>query len=96
MAQDHDSDGASDNSVSRRKLLKGAALSIGGAALLVAAASPAQAKMAQANAGYQDKPGKDGSTCSSCALFKAPDACTLVDGKISPNGWCRFYAKKTS
>ncbi len=81
--------------VSRRKVLQGAAIAAGGVAMLVAAAVPAEAKMAQAAAGYQDTP-KNGAACSTCALFKAPSSCTLVDGTISPNGWCRFYAKKTS
>lgn len=79
---------------SRRHLLKGAALTIGGAAILVGASAPAEAKMTQAASGYQDSP-KNGQSCSTCALFKAPSSCTLVDGNISPNGWCRFYSKKS-
>ena len=56
---------------------------------------PAEAKMAQKAAGYQETPAKDGSNCANCALFKAPSSCTLVDGTVSPNGWCRFYSKKS-
>jgi hypothetical protein len=81
--------------VSRRKLLQGVAITAGGVAALVAAVAPAEAKMAQAAAGYQDKP-KNDQSCANCALFKAPSSCTLVDGTISPDGWCRFYSKKTS
>jgi len=81
--------------VSRRNLLQGAAITVGGVAMLVAAVAPAEAKMAQQAAGYQDSP-KNGAQCSTCALFKAPASCTLVDGTISANGWCKFYAKKTS
>jgi hypothetical protein len=80
--------------MSRRQILRGAALAASGTAVLVAGAVPAQAKMAQAAAGYQDKP-KGDQSCASCALFKAPSSCTLVDGTISPNGWCRFYSKKS-
>jgi len=80
--------------VSRRQLLQGATLAAGSAAILGATITSAQAKMTQAAAGYQDKP-KDGNSCSTCALFKAPNGCTLVDGTISPDGWCRFYAKKS-
>lgn len=43
---------------------------------------------------YQDKPGKGGQKCSGCALFKPPAKCTVVPGKISPNGWCIAYAPK--
>ena len=80
--------------VSRRGLLRGAAAMLGAAAALVAASVPAIAKMAQKAAGYQEKPNGD-QTCANCALFKAPDSCTLVDGAIAAGGWCRFYAKKT-
>lgn len=30
--------------------------------------------------------------CRLCALFQAPDNCNVVDGTISPNGWCLFWA----
>ncbi len=80
--------------VSRRDLLRGAAVTIGGAAIVVGTSVPAEAKMSTKAAGYQETP-KDGASCADCALFKAPNACTLVDGNISPNGWCRFYSKKT-
>jgi len=42
---------------------------------------------------YQDKPGKNGQKCSGCRFFKKPDGCTIVHGKISPNGWCIAWAK---
>lgn len=81
-------------SVSRRDLLRGAAVTVGGGAIVAGSALPAQAKMAQKVAAYQDKPKGDAS-CSSCSYFKAPNSCILVDGTISPTGWCRFYAKKS-
>ena len=80
--------------VSRRLILRGASIAVGSAALVLGAGVPAQAKMTQTAAAYQDKP-KDNQSCASCALFKAPSSCTLVDGTISPNGWCRFYSKKS-
>jgi len=34
--------------------------------------------------------------CGRCAMFRAPDVCTAVAGKIARHGWCRiFSAKKT-
>jgi hypothetical protein len=43
----------------------------------------AAAKMAQKAAQYQDTP-KGDQQCSNCSLFQKPNACTLVDGEISP------------
>jgi len=80
--------------VSRRDLLRGAAMIAGGAAIVVGTALPAEAKMPQKAAAYQETP-KGDQACSTCALFKSPSSCTLVDGTISPNGWCRFYSKKS-
>ena len=42
---------------------------------------------------YVDKPGPKGAKCSGCRFFKKPNACTIVHGKISPNGWCIAWAK---
>ena len=80
---------------SRRQLfLRGATIAAGGAAVLAASALPAQAKMPQQVAAYQNTP-KGDQSCANCSLFKAPSSCTLVDGTISPTAWCRFYSKKT-
>ena len=90
MSNSNDHDGCP----SRRQILRGAAVAAGGAAVLIGAAQPAQAKMAQSAAGYQNKP-KGDQSCSSCALFQPPASCSLVDGTISSSGWCRFYSKKS-
>jgi high potential iron-sulfur protein len=42
---------------------------------------------------YQDKPGPKGAKCAGCRFFRKPNACTIVHGKISPNGWCIAWAK---
>ena len=78
---------------SRRQVVQGVACAASGAAILFAMALPAQAKMSLQAAGYQATP-KGDQTCANCSLFKAPSSCILVDGNISPNGWCRFYRKK--
>ena len=54
----------------------------------------AAAKMAQKAVEYQDTP-KGDQECSNCSLFQEPNSCTLVDGEISPAGWCKFWVKKT-
>ena len=50
----------------------------------------AQQKMSQAEADYQDHP-KNGLVCAACTLFRAPRSCQIVQGDISPNGWCKFF-----
>jgi hypothetical protein len=63
------------------------------AALAVGATlSAAQAADNKKQFKYQDKPGPKGAKCSGCRFFKKPAGCTIVTGKISPNGWCIAYA----
>ena len=42
---------------------------------------------------YQPSP-KDGHQCDGCTLFQPPNACQVLDGAISPTGWCKLWAKK--
>ncbi|MGH7715147.1 MAG: high-potential iron-sulfur protein [Vulcanimicrobiaceae bacterium] len=58
------------------------------------AAQPAEAADNKAQFKYQDKPGAGGKHCSQCKFFKAPSSCSIVTGKISPNGYCIAWAKK--
>ncbi|HEY0614297.1 MAG TPA: high-potential iron-sulfur protein [Candidatus Elarobacter sp.] len=55
--------------------------------------SPAQAADNKKQFKYQDKPGPRGQKCAGCRFFRKPDKCTIVTGKISPNGWCIAWAK---
>ena len=49
-----------------------------------------QKKLTQAAAKYQDHPkGNDG--CGACPYFQFPKSCVLVEGDISPMGWCRMF-----
>ena len=83
--------------ISRRDLLKGVAILAGVAALHPVAA---QAKVTKAAMQYQDHP-KGSAECSNCLQFipgKTPTAmgtCEVVEGAISPKGWCVAYVKKT-
>jgi hypothetical protein len=84
--------------VSRRQLLHSATLVAGGAAVLATAMTPQRAEagaMTQKAAGYQPTP-KGDQRCDNCNLFQPPSSCKFVAGDISPSGWCRLYAKKTS
>lgn len=80
--------------LSRRAVLRKAAVAAGGAAILGTAMSrPAAAKAPQKAVGYQDTP-HGAQQCDNCSQFVAPDACKVVDGKVSPSGWCKVYVKK--
>ena len=73
-------------------LLRSAGCAAGAAASLLPLRQ-AKAKMKQPAAAYQDTP-KGDQQCSNCSLFQEPDGCTIVDGSISPAGWCKFWVKK--
>ena len=49
-----------------------------------------QKKLTQAAARYQDQP-KGNETCAGCPYFVTPKSCVLVEGNISPNGWCPIF-----
>lgn len=38
---------------------------------------------------------KDGQKCADCVYFQAPSSWGVVEGPISPNGWCNMYNKKS-
>jgi hypothetical protein len=83
--------------LSRRILFQRVANYVVGAAI-VAGLGPnlgaAQGKVAQTAVAYQDKP-KGTQRCDGCSLFQAPNACKVVDGAISPQGWCSLFSAKT-
>ena len=76
----------------RRSLMAGAAIA-GSVPVLGLSVRPAMAKISQASVAYQDKP-KGEQSCASCSLFEPPSSCKTVDGTVSPDGWCRIWAKK--
>ena len=82
------------HSSTRRLFLGRAALVVaGGTVAALAASSPAAAKTAQKAAHYQTTP-KGKASCANCAQFIAPKSCKVVDGDVSPSGWCLMYAPK--
>jgi len=85
--------GSAEN-VSRRSLFQRVAVAGIGTAVILGTASPAEAKMTQQEAGYQQMP-KGDQSCSNCNLFSAPASCSLVDGPINPQGWCRYHQNKS-
>jgi hypothetical protein len=63
---------------------------LAGAASAAAAPARAQQKLSQHDAQYQDTP-KDHHACGVCTLFQPPQGCKVVEGPISPHGWCQLF-----
>jgi hypothetical protein len=55
--------------------------------------TPTRTKITQAAAGYTDKAGP-GQRCGTCVMFlPALRRCTLVQGSILAEGWCRRWER---
>ena len=80
--------------LSRRGLLRGAALAAAGGALagglMAGSAVGAPHKMAQQAVAYQSTP-KGKLRCDNCNQWQPPNACKTVSGVIDPAGWCTLY-----
>jgi hypothetical protein len=78
--------------INRRRLWQrgifGAVLS-----LLGSKASPAAQsyKVTKKQAGYVLRDKGATQTCAQCLYFISPDDCVLVQGPVSPEGWCTYY-----
>lgn len=85
----------SPNRVSRRDFLFTAAVSGVAVAGATVISSPALAadKVPQKTVSYQPAP-KGNQQCNNCDNFQPPTGCKLVDGAISPSGWCTLYKAK--
>lgn len=89
---------------SRRRLFRQGAAIAGGAALgglMLSAKARAQGgKVAKSVAKYQEKP-QGTQQCDGCIQFipgktaSAQGTCKIVEGGISPKGWCMFFAPKS-
>jgi hypothetical protein len=84
---------------SRRKMIKFMVL---GATVPTMSSLISQVQAAKASKGlmkYRNEPNGE-EQCSNCMQFipgKTPEAngeCKVVEGSISPHGWCTAYAKK--
>ncbi|WOX06356.1 high-potential iron-sulfur protein [Microbulbifer pacificus] len=84
-----------DQDYSRRKFLKLAtcATLLLPVTLIATDRALAQSKAPKSSVQYQDSP-KDGQKCGDCQFFTAPDGCQVVEGPISPDGWCSLFSGK--
>lgn len=65
--------------------------SIAGVAVaLFSAKGRAQAKSTKEQAQYTETTDQ-GIYCKACAYFRPPHSCKIVDGEISPTGWCSLW-----
>jgi hypothetical protein len=76
----------------RRSLLKSMA-ALAGIAVLPTSKKAFAQKAPQAAVQYQDKP-KGDQQCDNCVHWEPPGSCKVVEGSISPKGWCAIWAKK--
>lgn len=76
----------------RRQLLQRMAATAGAVAAIAvqSISAPAAIKISKTAVAYQDHPQGD-KRCGKCLQFQAPDGCKMVDGSISPQGFCRIF-----
>jgi len=79
--------------VTRRRLIECAALLAGLAVGGISREAAARTKLKKRVAKYQDHP-KGIQRCEICLQFRPPGTCQLVEGEISPHGWCQYFAAR--
>lgn len=88
---------AQPDTVSRRTLLTGTVRTIVlGAATVLTGCATSYAQFFRRNipkraAHYQLHP-NGRQHCAICVHFIPPDQCSVVAGRISPHGWCRYFS----
>jgi hypothetical protein len=76
---------------SRRSVIRAIVTTIHAAVLFRISHAEASEKMTRQQAEYRDTP--DGIySCGMCTLFEKPNACKVVEGEISSDGWCKAFA----
>jgi hypothetical protein len=78
-------------STSRRTIMRAFAGGVSAGLLLRLRQAKASDKMTRQQAEYQDTPNGIYS-CGMCTLFERPNACKVVEGEISKDGWCKAFA----
>jgi hypothetical protein len=76
---------------SRRALMHAAAGVVSAGLLFRTSQADASDKMTRQQAQYQDAPNGIFS-CGLCTLFEPPNACKVVEGEVSKDGWCKAFA----
>jgi hypothetical protein len=75
--------------MTRRRLIALSALAAGGAQ---AQQRPAIVKASKKVAGYIEKSDASAQNCSQCHFYLDPFDCMIVEGTVSPWGYCKYFA----
>jgi hypothetical protein len=77
--------------ITRRRLI---ALSLlaAGSAQAQQKKKPGIGKASKKLAGYINKPGMSAQNCAQCHFYLDPFDCMIVEGPVSPFGYCNYYA----
>jgi hypothetical protein len=75
----------------RRKAMRALAGLISAGLVSRISRATAAEKMTRRQAEYQDTPNGIYS-CGMCTLFEKPNACKVVEGEVSKDGWCKAFA----
>ena len=81
---------------SRRTLLQNigvGAPAVAALTLVFVRSAAADGKIPKSQARYQSSP-NDARQCAVCTHFTAPSSCDIVEGDVSPQGWCQFFGQK--
>lgn len=76
--------------LSRRRFLR-QSLTVAAAAALPVGAGAQWRKATKPESGYFERDGPGAQTCTTCHLFFDSGECLVVEGPISPWGYCNFY-----
>jgi hypothetical protein len=77
--------------ITRRHLIALSALAAG-AAQAQPQAKPKITKASKKTAGYIEKGDDSAQNCSQCHFYLNPFECMIVEGPVSPWGYCNYYA----
>jgi hypothetical protein len=80
--------------ITRRKFCRKLLLTTGAAGICAgtnAARADQSFKMSKLDAGYTLRDKRASQICDQCLYFMVPDECMIVEGKVSPFGWCLYY-----
>jgi hypothetical protein len=79
----------------RALLLLGAACAVAGIAHAGEEAGTRKPKKySKERVGYRDEP-YQGRTCAKCVLYAGHGECAIVEGEVSPQGWCLQWTPAT-
>jgi hypothetical protein len=88
MVERNNSFGMSRRHFWQRSLLDGVIVFVG----LKSGRAHAQSyKMTKKQAGYIVRDKAATQICAQCTYFISPNDCVIVQGPISPQGWCTYY-----